>query len=116
LIFILFLYLRFDLWDQTTFECIHVLNGHKNYVYKLVVVRNKYLISISEDKTIIVWDILNNFLILTTTKTSAALSSIALFSNDSIITGDYEGSIQMWSISKFTFKVFHMAVDSRAEH
>ena len=73
-------------------------------VKSLVVVRNEYLISISDDHSIIVWDIFNNFSRFLTTKTTAALSSLALFSNDSFITGDSSGSIQMWSTSKFTFK------------
>jgi len=92
------------IWDQNTFECIHLLNDHRNFVNSLVVVRNEYLISTSFDQSIIVWDIKNNFIRLTTIKTDKVLYSIALFSNISFITGDYEGSIQMWSTSQFTFK------------
>ena len=55
------------------------------------------MISTSSDQLIIVWDILNNFRKITTTKTSAALSSLALYSNDSFISGDIYGSIQIWS-------------------
>jgi len=56
------------IWDQASFECIYILNGHTNYVNSLVVVQNKYLISISDEQSFIVWDILNNFLILTASK------------------------------------------------
>ncbi len=93
-----------SIWDQTTFKCIYILNDHTSYVTSLVVVRNEYLISTSFDQSIIVWDIKNNFIRLTTIKTDKVLYSIALFSNISFITGDYEGSIQMWSTSQFTFK------------
>jgi len=40
------------IWDQTTFECIFILNDHSNSVLNLVVVRNEYLISISFDQSI----------------------------------------------------------------
>jgi len=86
------------IWDQTTFECIYILNDHTNYVYNLVVVRNEYLISTSFDQSIKVWDILNNFTRLTTTKTDAALYSIALFTNDSFIT------IQMFDMNSLEIK------------
>jgi WD40 repeat protein len=92
------------IWNQNTFECIKILKGHTKGVDILIAVRNEYLISVSKDQSIIVWDIKNNFLIITTTKTDVNLYSLALFSNDSFITGDYDGSIKMWSTSQFTFK------------
>ncbi len=70
----------------------------------LVVIRNEYLISISGDKTIIVWDISNSFSKITTTRTSESLYSLALFSNDSFITGDSVGSIAVWSTSSLIFE------------
>ncbi len=45
------------IWDRKTSQCINVLNGHTDGVYGLVVVQNEYLISISLDKSIIVWHI-----------------------------------------------------------
>ena len=92
------------IWNQNTFECINVLNGHTYAVNGLAIDQNEYLISISSDQSIIFWDILNNFSRLTTTKTAKPLYSLALFSNDSFITGDSAGSIQMWSTSQFSFK------------
>jgi WD40 repeat protein len=52
------------IWDQNTFECINVLNVHSQWVNSLAVHQNEYLISVSVEGTIIIWDILNNFLIL----------------------------------------------------
>ena len=87
------------IWDETTFECNYVLNGHTDSVKSLVVLRNEYLISISLDQKIIVWDILNSFTRITTAHASSNLRSLVFFSDDSFITGNTEGSFQIWSSS-----------------
>ncbi len=87
------------IWDQTSLGCIFILNGHTQSINSIVGLGNEYLISSSVDQSIIVWDILNNFTRLTTTKTAAALYSIALFFNNSFITGDSNGFIQMFDIN-----------------
>jgi len=92
------------LWNETSLEFIDALNGHTNSVKGLISIRNEILISISYDKTIIVWDIKNSFSKLATTRAAAALYSIALFSNESFITGDRDASIQIWSTKYFTFQ------------
>ncbi len=93
------------IWSQTSLECINVLNGHIKSVKSLVIVQNKYLISISKDKKVIVWDILNSFSILTTIKTAIALNSLVLFSNDSFITGDEENSIKIFNIDSLEIRI-----------
>ena len=87
--------------DQITFQCIYILNG--NITTGLVAI-SEYLISISVDQSNIVWDISNSFSKITTTQTSAALFSIALFSNDLFITVNSNGSIEMWSTSSLIFE------------
>ena len=49
-------------WDQRSVKCIIILNDHTERVKSLVVLANEYLISISDDKTLIVWQILKSFL------------------------------------------------------
>ena len=82
--------------ERSVYSFFHFLN---------IIFEKRNLISISFDQSIIVWDISNNFTRIITTKTNANLNSISLFSNDSFITGDSSGSIQMWSTSQFTFKI-----------
>jgi len=53
-----------------------ILNGHTDFINGLIVIRNEYLISISNDKTIIVWYILNSSSRTTITQTSAPIRSI----------------------------------------
>ena len=91
-------------WDQK-FQCLHVLNGHTNNVNRLVVVRKEYLISISNDQSIIFWDISKNFSRLFTTKTTAALYSLALLYNDSFITGDFKGSIKLFEMNSLEIRL-----------
>jgi hypothetical protein len=92
------------IWNETSLDLIDALNGHTNSVKGLISLRNEILISISYDKTIIVWDMKNSFSKLATTQTTAALYSLALYSDESFITGDRDATIQIWSTKSFTFQ------------
>ena len=86
------------IWNTTSFECITVLRDHTDSVESLIVYQNRHLISISHDKMILIWDIYNSFKRITTTQTSAKLYSLTLSSN-LLITGNENGSIQIWDIN-----------------
>jgi WD40 repeat protein len=83
------------IWKQDTFECIRVLTDHTDAFTGLVVLENGYFVSISDDKTAIVWDC-STFTKITTLSTENPLSSISSFFENSFITGNNEGTIQIW--------------------
>ncbi len=89
------------IWDQSTFKCIHVLKDHKDAVFKLAVLESGYFVSTSMDKTSIIWDSLS-FKKIANVKTNATRGffSVSSYLDTLFITGDQEGTIQIWSPAK----------------
>ena len=40
------------LWNMKTFECIHILSGHDDFVYNIEIEFNGNLLSCSSDRTV----------------------------------------------------------------
>ena len=86
------------IWIQTTFESIRILNGHTNWVRGFAVLKNEYFVSISADKTAIIWDS-SSFTKITTVRTNATYGfySVSSYFDDSFITADSVGTVKVWS-------------------
>ena len=86
------------IWNLTTFECVGFLNDHTTIVWELAVLDNGNMISVSEDKSFIEWNIhsMNKIINFNTT---SALTSVAVYLNDSFITADLDYNIKIWSSS-----------------
>jgi len=91
------------IWNQNTLECVRILADHINAVTGLAVLeKSECFVSISFDRTAIVWDSYS-FVKIEILKTSAFLYSISLYSDDSFLTSDEERTIKLWDNTTFGF-------------
>ena len=74
------------------------LTGHSELITGIAVLENGNLISVSLDKTIIVWSIRTWNKVKIFIETSEIWSvSVSAFSNDSFATGNRKGDLKIWS-------------------
>jgi WD40 repeat protein len=89
---------KIKVWKQNTFFLLKTLEGHSDSITGLAVLENGNFISVSLDKTIIIWDSETLTKIKFLTETSDIWSVIA-FSNDLFVTGNGKGDLKVWSYS-----------------
>jgi WD40 repeat protein len=84
-------------------ECLKTLTGHTQWVQCLIISNNKkYLISGSEDVTIRVWNIENDFECVQTLRQEYGVFSLCLLPNNILACGLGEGLIAKWNLNNFT--------------
>ena len=87
-------------WNLTSYSLIHTLNAHTGCVNSLALYGSKIMLSGSSDMKIIVWNIINNFEIITyLTGHSNAINSIDTYENRLIASGSQDNTIKIWSIA-----------------
>jgi len=86
------------LWDTLNGQCLHIFNGHDNWIRDIIVHPNgKYLISVSDDKTMKVWDIKTGHCIKTI-EGHQHFVTCADFNKTSplIATGSVDQTVKIW--------------------
>ncbi len=78
------------------FLIIASLQGHTNQVVSIVLLKNGYLASASEDKTIKIWNLKNYSLVRTLVGHSAGVWSLCVLSNDLLASGSNDKTIKIW--------------------
>jgi len=86
------------LWDTFHNQCLHIFNGHDNWVRDIIVHPNgKYLISVSDDKTMKVWDIKTGHCIKTIEGHQHFVTCVDFNKTSPLIaTGSVDQTVKIW--------------------
>ena len=79
---------------------IKTLNGHKNYVWDLLLLSDGRLASCSEDKTIKIWNLTNGNCEQTLIGHSDDIYCLLELPNSILLSGSFDKSIGLWDISQ----------------
>ncbi|KAJ4137189.1 hypothetical protein NW768_002770 [Fusarium equiseti] len=88
-------------WDTETFSCKQTLTGHKNdrVTVTAIVLDDWRLVSVSADKTAMVWDFQKGILLATLTgHTGHILSLLLLPGGKQLVSSSYDGTIRVWDL------------------
>jgi WD40 repeat protein len=91
------------IWSTESGEYLESLTGHDSYVTSLIISNDKkYIISGSEDKTIKVWNIENDFECVQTLQQEQSVYTLCLLPNNIFVCGLGNGTITKWNLNDFT--------------
>ncbi len=84
-------------WDLTTGECLHVLQGHTQWV-RAVAVADGRAVSGSEDKTVRVWDLATGECLHVLQGHSADVRAIAV-AEGRVVSGSNDQTVRVWDLA-----------------
>src|ERR1700733_8595627 len=90
---------KIKIWNLNSEKCISNLEGHTNWVLKIIKLNSSEIASCSWDKTIKIWNIKNLKLIKTLNYSSEIYCLLKLNSLE-IISGNHDSTIIIWDIEK----------------
>ncbi|KAH6697843.1 WD repeat-containing protein [Verticillium dahliae] len=82
--------------DPDTYQCLQVLEGHRDIVWQCALAPNGNLITCSSDTTIKVWDLPSGMCLKTLLGHKDAVKSIAIAANDLVASRSQDGSVKVW--------------------
>jgi WD40 repeat protein len=84
--------------DYKDIQYTHTLKGHLSFINTLYLVNNDYILSGSDDKTIKVWDIKNDYQCMNTlTGHNGGIVSLLILDNSRLISSSSDGTIRLWN-------------------
>ena len=88
------------LWDISTGQCLHTLQGHTDWIRSVAFSPNKSIvISGSDDQTLRIWEVSSVHSLFTLQGHSSLIRFVA-FSPDgsAIASGSYDGTVKLWDV------------------
>jgi WD40 repeat protein len=90
-----------DVWNISNSDYIGAFIGHNDIVRCLKLLKNKNLVSCSDDKTIKIWNTLNGELIKTLVGHQGSVSNLELMDNGNLISCSRDKTIKIWDLNRY---------------
>ena len=86
-------------WDAATGECLHILEGHTDWVNCLVILPDGRLVSVSDDLTIRVWDTATGQCLQTLEGHMKRVTCVAILPDGNLVSGSFDNTLRVWNIA-----------------
>jgi len=90
-----------DIWNLTNETIIRSLKSHRQNIWSLQLLNDKFptLISSSKDKLIKLWNITTGKVVKTLIGHNESVYSLIILTNETIATGSFDNTIRLWNIT-----------------
>ncbi|KAI1715995.1 WD domain, g-beta repeat domain-containing protein [Ditylenchus destructor] len=102
---ILYLYVKFSVWNAENGECVQTLIGHTSLTSGMQL-RGNILVSANADSTIKVWDVYEGHCLHTLAgphRHSSAVTSLQMVEDGMVVTSGDDGTVKLWDIKQGAF-------------